>query len=51
MILATAEALGADILYVGQDPWFSKVQKEAGLRVDVVGLPPFQPEAQSLPME
>lgn len=51
MILATAEAWGADIFYVGEDPWFKKARENADLAVDVRPLPPFEPEPRDLPLE
>lgn len=56
MILATAEALGADIFYVGEDSWFARVREaldgsDRPLKVEIRELPPFEPQAQELPME
>lgn len=56
MILATAEASGADLLYVGEDDWFAKTAEalrdtEHHLRVEIRELPPFEPQPQTLPME
>lgn len=53
MILATAEAAGADLLYVGQDPWFAKAKEalsdtEHRLRVEIRELPEFEPQSRRL---
>lgn len=56
MILATAEALRADLFYVGEDGWFARTAEalrdtEHRLRVEIRELPPFEPEALDLPIE
>ncbi len=56
MILATAEAIGADIFYVGRDSWFAKTEQALRgtahqLRLEVRQLPAFQPQEQELPMD
>jgi hypothetical protein len=48
MILATAESMGAKILYVGCDDWFAKIVRAAKLKVEIRELPPFQ--AEQIPM-
>lgn len=56
MILATAEVAGADFFYVGEDDWFAKTAEalrdtEERLRVEIRELPPFEPQAQDLPID
>lgn len=51
MILATAEALRADLLYVGEDDWFANAAKAAGLRVEIRTLPELRPEQLELRAE
>lgn len=56
MILATAEGIGADLFYVGQDPWFAKVAEslrdtEHRLRVEIRELPEYEPQSQRLPID
>jgi hypothetical protein len=48
MILATAESIGASVLYVGQDSWFSRAAKAADLKLEVRDLPPLRPEQRNL---
>lgn len=38
MILATAESIGAEVFYVGEDRWFERAAREVGLAVRVVSL-------------